>query len=78
MGGLDLLTKTVAIEGQQCIVRRVRRTAQRIGREHGSVAEVDGVENGGEYADVGLGPGNNQAVDPPPAQQVAQLRLGKW
>jgi hypothetical protein len=49
------------------------------GREHDdSVAEVDGVEDRGENADVGLGSGDNQALDPTPAQKVAQFRLGKW
>ena len=51
---------------------------KRIGREHDSVAEVDGVEDRGENADVGLGSGDNQALDPTPGQKVAQFRLGKW
>jgi hypothetical protein len=61
----------LAVEGQQRIVRGVRRTAQRIGREYDAVAEVDGVENGRERADIGLGSGDYEAVDPAPAQQVA-------
>ena len=69
-GSLDLLTETVAVKSKQCIVRGIRRTAQRIRREYDAVAEVDGVENGGEHANIGLGSRDDEAVDPTPAQQV--------
>jgi hypothetical protein len=45
-------------------VRCVRRTAQRIGREHDPVAAVDGVENGSEHADISFRSGDERLSTP--------------
>ena len=58
-------------------MRGVRRTAQRIDREPDSVTEIDGVENGGEHKDIGLGFGDsdNQAVDVTLAQRAIRSKV---
>jgi len=41
VGSFDLIGETCAVQGQQGVMRRVGRAAQRIGREHHSIAKVD-------------------------------------
>jgi hypothetical protein len=74
---LDLLIEPIAIECEQGIVRGVRGTAQSIDGEDDAIAEINRIEDSGEYAHISFGARDYQAIGLTSAQQVRQLQTEK-
>jgi hypothetical protein len=80
LGGyrFDLQAVAFTVEFEHRVVALVRRTAHGVGHHHDDpVAVIDGADDGGQHAHVGLGSGYDQGVGAAILQMPVELMSGE-